>query len=150
MVHSPQFLDHVYYSQTARWVKMPLGREVGLGPGNVVRWGPAPPLKGTRPPIFGPCLLWPNGRLSQLLLSSCLHSSSQSVPVLYNGPPLPPQNCPFPWGIWTPCNTWLVPWDNPSLSSATVITSLLSTRKNQTSICCLRSHIVINNSTIDR
>jgi len=24
-----------------------------------------------------------------------LHSSRQSVPILYNGPPFPPQNCPF-------------------------------------------------------
>ena len=30
-----------------------------------------PPTKGARPPIFGRCLLWPNGRPSQLLLSSC-------------------------------------------------------------------------------
>jgi len=27
--------------------------------------------KGHSPPIFGPCLLWPDGRPSQLLLSSC-------------------------------------------------------------------------------
>jgi len=20
----------------------------------------------------------------------------------------PPQNCPFPWGIWAPCNTWFI------------------------------------------
>ena len=31
-----------------------------------------PPIRGTAlPPIFGPCLLWPNGRPSQLLLSTC-------------------------------------------------------------------------------
>ena len=23
-------------------------------------------------------------------------------PILYNGPPVPRQNCPFPWGIWSP------------------------------------------------
>jgi len=37
--------------------------EVGLGPGHIVLdWYPAPPpqKKGT-PPIFSPCLLWPNG-----------------------------------------------------------------------------------------
>jgi len=28
------------------------------------------PLKGTQPPIFGPCLLWPNARPSHLLLRS--------------------------------------------------------------------------------
>ena len=39
---------------------MPLGREVGLSPGDIVLYGdPAPlPRKGMEPPIFGPCLLW--------------------------------------------------------------------------------------------
>jgi len=48
--------------------------EVGLGPGHIVLGGDPAPLtkKGAQPPpIFGPCLLWPNGRPSQLLLSSC-------------------------------------------------------------------------------
>jgi len=31
-----------------------------------------------------------------------LHISPQSVPILNNGPPFHPQNCLFPWGIWTP------------------------------------------------
>ena len=26
-------------------------------------------------------------------------------PIPYNGTPLSPSNCPFPWGIWTPSNT---------------------------------------------
>jgi len=26
-------------------------------------------------------------------------------PIAYNGTPLSPSNCPFPWGIWTPSNT---------------------------------------------
>jgi len=31
-----------------------------------VRWGPSSALsKGAQPPIFGPCLLWPNGWLDQ-------------------------------------------------------------------------------------
>ena len=30
-----------------------------------------------------------------------LHSSAQSVPILYNGP-LPPQHCLFPWGDLDP------------------------------------------------
>ena len=53
---------------------MPLGTEVNLGPGHImldVAQLP-PPGRGTAaPPLFGPCLLWLNGRLSQLLLSSC-------------------------------------------------------------------------------
>jgi len=49
---------------------MPLSKEVGLGPGHTVLDGdPAP--HSTRSPLFGPCLLWPNGRPSQQLLSSC-------------------------------------------------------------------------------
>jgi len=45
---------------------MPLGMEVGLGPGDCVRWGPSSsPKGGGAPPIFGPCLLWPNGWIDQ-------------------------------------------------------------------------------------
>ena len=33
---------------------MPLGTEVDLGPGDIVRWGPSSPLKGTQPPTFRP------------------------------------------------------------------------------------------------
>jgi len=39
---------------------MALGREVGLGP-----LAPPPPKRGHRPPIFGPCLLWPYGWMDQ-------------------------------------------------------------------------------------
>ena len=52
---SPQFSAHVYCGQTGRWFKMPLGTKVRLVLGH----------------IFGRCLLWPNGRPSQLLLSTC-------------------------------------------------------------------------------
>jgi len=30
-----------------------------------------PPKGAQQPPLFGPCLLWPNGRPPQLLLSTC-------------------------------------------------------------------------------
>jgi len=50
--HSPQFSAHVYCGQTAGRIKMPLGTEVGLGPGHIVLDGdPAPPRQeGHRPP----------------------------------------------------------------------------------------------------
>ena len=52
---------------------MPLGTEVGLRPGDIVLdFGLSSPKKGHSPQLFGPCLLWPNGRPSQLLLSTCL------------------------------------------------------------------------------
>ena len=84
---------------------MPLDTEVGLGPGHVVLDGdPAtgppkaePPnirpmfvvvkrLDGSiYPPIFGPCLLWPNDRPSQLLLSTCkLSCNSSRIQITMN------------------------------------------------------------------
>jgi len=40
----PQFSAHVYCGQTAAWIKMPLGMEVGLGLHDIVLDGdPAPP-----------------------------------------------------------------------------------------------------------
>jgi len=59
---------HVYCSQTAEWIKMALGMEVGLCPVNVVLDGDTAALtkKGTKPsPIFGPSLLWSNGWMHQ-------------------------------------------------------------------------------------
>jgi len=53
----------VYCGQLAGWIKMPLAMEVGLRPGDIV-------LDGDRP-LFGPCLLWQNGRPSRQLLSDC-------------------------------------------------------------------------------
>jgi len=51
-----QFLAHVYCGHTAGWIKMPLGTEVNLSPGDVVLDGvPAPPTsrrKGAQPLSF--------------------------------------------------------------------------------------------------
>ena len=73
-----QISAHVCCGQTAGWIKMPLNTKVGLGPGRILLHGdPAPFPKGAQPPrIFGACLLWPNGRPSQLLLSTCLQTDS--------------------------------------------------------------------------
>jgi len=53
----------------AGWIKMPLGVEVGLGPGDFVLDGdPAVPSSNrgrSLPPIFGPYLLWPNGWMDE-------------------------------------------------------------------------------------
>jgi len=55
--HSPQFSACVCCGQTAGWIKMPLGMEVGLGPGDIVLDGdPAPPPQKrghNSPPLFG-------------------------------------------------------------------------------------------------
>ena len=58
-----QFSAHVYCGQTAAWIKMQFGTEVGLSLRDIVLDGdPAPPpLKGHSPAIFGQYPLWPNG-----------------------------------------------------------------------------------------
>ena len=48
--HSPLISAHVRCGQTAGWIKMPLGIEVGLRPSDIVLdWDPAPPQKVARP-----------------------------------------------------------------------------------------------------
>jgi len=52
---------------------MPLGTMISLGASNIVLDADLASPQGAQPPPpnFGPCLLWPNGRSSQLLLSTC-------------------------------------------------------------------------------
>jgi len=64
----PQFYSHVCCGQMAGWIKMTLGMEVGLGPGDTVLDvldASSPSPKRAQPPIFGPYLLWPNGWMDQ-------------------------------------------------------------------------------------
>jgi len=64
----PQFSAHICCGQMVAWIKMSLGVEVGLGPGDFVLDGDpaAPPQKGGRASqIFGPCLLRPNGWMDE-------------------------------------------------------------------------------------
>ena len=77
---SPHFTAHVYCGPHAEkvWrIKKPRGMKVGLGQGQGhIRWGPSSSTKkwwGHDPPIFGPCLLWPNARPYHLLLSTCIN-----------------------------------------------------------------------------
>jgi len=56
--HSPQFSAHVYCGETAGWIKMPLGIEVGLGPGRSVSGDPAPQRKGHQRPSFPPMVAY--------------------------------------------------------------------------------------------
>jgi len=49
----PPICAHVYCGQTAGWIKMPLGTEVGLGPNDIVTWGSWGPRS---PPSKSDCL----------------------------------------------------------------------------------------------
>jgi len=64
---APQFSAHVYCGQTAGWIKMKLGMEVGLGTGHIfVRKGSScTSPEGGQPPIFGPCIPWSNAFIDQ-------------------------------------------------------------------------------------
>jgi len=76
-----------YCGQTAGWIKMPLGREIGLNPSNIMLNGdPAHPYKrGTAaPPLFSAHVQCGHGRPSQLLLSSCyLRQRGYVIVVVY-------------------------------------------------------------------
>jgi len=64
----PKFLAHIYCGQTAGWIKMTLGIEVDISPGDfVLDVDPASLSKGVGAPfpIFGPFLLRPNGWIHQ-------------------------------------------------------------------------------------
>ena len=70
----------VYCDQTVGWIKMPLGTEIGLGPGHIMLDGDPAPLPPRRdgkghssPSLFGPCLLWPNVGVSRLWLATTAH-----------------------------------------------------------------------------
>jgi len=77
-IHIPNFRPMSVVAKRLDVFKTPLGTEVGLGPGHIaLDRDPARQLRPHRkghssPVLFGRCLLWPNGRPSQQLLSSCL------------------------------------------------------------------------------
>ena len=62
-----QFSAHFSCGQRAGCIKMPLGMNASLSPGDFVFDGDAVPFpkKGAEPPIFGPCLLWSSGCMDQ-------------------------------------------------------------------------------------
>jgi len=52
---TPQYSAHVYCDQTAGWIKIPLGTEVGLGPNDIVLHSdPLHPPKKDIAPNFRP------------------------------------------------------------------------------------------------
>jgi len=107
----------MYCGQTAGWIKMLLGMEVGLGPGDCVRWGPTSPLQnGAEPPIFSPCLLWLNGWMDQ---DGTWHEGRLgSGHVVLDGDPAPPPQKgdrapnfrPVPVAKWLDRSRWHVAW----------------------------------------
>jgi len=78
----------VYCGQTLRWIRMPLGTDVG--PGHIVLWRPSSPRKvAQQPPLFGPCLLRPNDWMVQ-------------DAIWYGGRPWPRRHC----ASWNQAPPW--------------------------------------------
>ena len=72
--HHPQFSAHVCCGQTVRWIKMPLGTEVGLCQGHIALQ--LPPPKGPQQPPFWPMSIVakrsPISATAEQLLHSCI------------------------------------------------------------------------------
>jgi len=66
---APQFTAYLHCGQTAGWIKMPLGVEVGLGPSDFMLDGDSAPKKGGHsPPNF-----WPMSSVAKRLDASTCH-----------------------------------------------------------------------------
>jgi len=94
-----QFSAHVYCGQTAGWIKVALGIEVGLGPTRLCKMGtqlPSPKV-GQILPIFSPFLLWPNG-------CGWMHQGA----TWHGGRPQPRQVC-VKWGPSPTPQKWAEP-----------------------------------------
>ena len=79
----PQFSAQFYCGQTAGCIKMPLGTEVGLSPGNFVLDGdPARPKKGRSPHL----------QFSAHYYSGQTAGGCIKMPLVLDGDPAPPQN----------------------------------------------------------
>ena len=86
----------VYCGQTVGRIKMKLGMQVGLGLSHTVLDGDPAPLP---PPIFCPCLLWPNGWIDQD--STSYGGRSRPGDIVLDGDPAPRTT---KWG--TASNFW--------------------------------------------
>jgi len=101
----------VYCDQTAGWIKMPIGVEVGLGPGhNALDGDPAHlPKKGAQLPfpIFGPCPLWPNCWMDQdATWYDCTEVGLGPCHHVLHGDPAPPPKRGHSLPIFGPCLLW--------------------------------------------
>ena len=79
----------VYCGETVGWIKVPLGTQIGLSPGNsVLDEDPASPPKRHSPPFFGRRLLWPNGWIKMPL---GMEVGLCSIHIVLGGDPAPPR-----------------------------------------------------------
>ena len=109
---APKFSAHVYWDwgQTTGWMKLVLGMEVGLSPGDFVIDGdPVPlPKKGAQF-FFGLSLLRPNGRMDQDATWHKGRPQPRRLCVKW-GPSPPPHRRWNPSSIFGPILLWPNGW----------------------------------------
>jgi len=99
----PQFSAHLYCSQMTGCLKTPLGMEVNLSLGDFVL------DRHPAPPIFGPCLLRPNGCMDQY--ATCYGGRPQPRGLLLDGNPASsPKRGRSPSAIFGSCLLWPNGW----------------------------------------
>jgi len=147
--------------QTAGWMKLVLGTEVGHSPGDFLLdgdWGPSsPPPKGgqTRVPNFGPFLLWPNGWTHQDATWYGCRPQLRGLCVRWRPSPPPPKGSRAPQ-IFGPCLLWPNGWmvdpvvDRWSRSSRSKIGQVELIEKSSTSRSSRSSRVDFSTSRVDR
>jgi len=94
-----QFSAHFYCDQTAGCIKMPLGMDVGLSPGDFVldiEIHSRLSNKGRSPPNFWPVLLTPSGSMDQDATWYGTHTVASAQATVLDGDP-----APSPQGGWS-------------------------------------------------
>jgi len=89
----------IYCGQTAEWIKMPLGTEVGRG----IQL-PPPTKKGHSNPHFGPCQLWPKGWMDQDVIGTKVGLGPGHI--VLDGDPAPPTKKGTAHAIFGPYLLW--------------------------------------------
>jgi len=83
---------------------------LGFGPGHIVLDGdPASPKRGTAPPVFGLCLLWPNDWMDQDISGTEVDHGPDHI--VLDGDPAPPPKKGHDTPLFGPCllrpNGWM-------------------------------------------
>jgi len=101
------FVTLVHCGQMVGWIKVKLGKKVGLGTGHIVLDGYLAPPKGAQqPPIFGPRLLWSNGWMDQH--TTWYEGRPRPMPHCVTWRPSSPKGAQPP--IFGPCLLWPNSW----------------------------------------
>ena len=88
---APQFSARVYCGETAGWIRMPLGRQVGLSQSDLVLAGDPAPLPKTGAPNFGRVYCGQTAGWIKMPLGVEVGLGPGHI-VLDGDPALPPQN----------------------------------------------------------